>query len=189
MLVSRVQAYSLHKWNTSTYQRLVATGFFSSEDHVELLDGQIIEMSPAGNFHAATVEYIVDQMRLLLSSSVHMVRSQNPIVLGDHSEPEPDIAIVDAKRDYYRNGHPEAKNIHLLIEVADTSLEKDRNLKTALYARAGIPEYWIVNLEEEVVEQFLQPQDGRYWQQRVHPKESTFEFGLLTGQSVARFWI
>ncbi|MEL7424643.1 MAG: Uma2 family endonuclease [Bacteroidota bacterium] len=189
MLASRVLAYPLRKWNTSEYQRLVAAGFFSSEDHVELLDGQIIEMSPAGNFHAATVEYVVDQLRLLLPLDTHMIRSQNPVVLGDRSEPEPDIAVVDARRDYYRAGHPEAKDIRLLIEVADTSLEKDRNLKAELYAQAEIPEYWIINLEEEVIEQFSEPKDGRYWQQRIHHKESTFEIGLLSGQSVGKFWL
>ncbi|MEL7249854.1 MAG: Uma2 family endonuclease [Bacteroidota bacterium] len=119
----------MRDWTTAEYQRLVADGFFASDDHLTLLDGQVVEMSPTGNYQAAAVEFVVDQLCFLLSSNEYMVWSQHPVVLSNKSESEPDIAVVKARNDYYRERHPGPQDIHLLIEVADTSLEKTATLR------------------------------------------------------------
>jgi Uma2 family endonuclease len=126
------------------------------EERVELLDGEIIAMSPQNNPHASTVARITN----LLIPSIgrkFSVRVQLPIHLDEWSEPEPDFAVCVHDPDDYASGHPEPAAILLLIEVADASLAFDRKRKRAAYARAGIPDYWIVNLPDRCVEASSRP--------------------------------
>src|SRR4029077_12696675 len=128
------------------YDRLVALGYFEDEK-IELLDGLLIAMSPAGAAHM----YVITKLNMLFAPAVGkraLVRVQGPFAASDTSEPEPDLALVpneDHSRDH-------ASQAFLLVEVAESSLRKDRVVKASLYARAGIPEYWIVNLRERVIE-------------------------------------
>ena len=143
------------------YHKMAEAGILSEDDRVELLNGQIIKMSPIGSKHAACVEKIGKFLdRLLIEKA--MVRSQNPVVIGRFSEPEPDIAIVSLRDDFYAERHPHPKDVFLIIEVADSSLETDRQAKLPIYAAAGIPEYWIVNLEERQLEVFQAPEEKTY---------------------------
>lgn len=138
------------------YDRLVELGCFDNEK-VELLGGTLVAMSPQGTAHA----YAVQQLTMLLVPALAgraLVRAQSPLALGDESEPEPDIAVVP-RHDYSR-AHP--SQALLVIEIADSSLRMDRLVKTALYARAGVPEYWIVNLAERAVEVHRGPQGDGY---------------------------
>ena len=96
-----------------------------------------------------------------------MVRTQNPVVLGKYSEPEPDIAIVKRKENYYADAHPAPEEIFLIIEVADSSLEKDRQAKLPLYADALIPEYWIINLDQRELEVYQSPSNDKYLSKRI----------------------
>jgi Uma2 family endonuclease len=136
-------------------------GVFSPDDRVELIEGEIVEMSPIGEPHAASVDVMAEMLREALGRSV-IIRVQNPIVLNDHSEPQPDISVLKRRDDFYRHAHPRTEDVLLVIEVSDSTLEYDRQIKVPLYARAGIPEVWIVNINEERVETFADVSGGTY---------------------------
>jgi Uma2 family endonuclease len=138
------------------YEALVAQGLLD-DSRIELLLGTLIEMTPQGPLHAEVVRRLSERFIRALPPEVQ-TRVQSPIALSDVSEPEPDIAVVPAGD--YRERHPD--QVLLVVEVADTSLEKDRGIKTALYATASIPEFWLVNLAERVIEWHREPSGGRY---------------------------
>ncbi|MEZ4995764.1 MAG: Uma2 family endonuclease [Saprospiraceae bacterium] len=143
------------------YHRMFEVGILTEADRLELINGEILEMSPIGNRHAATVDRIGNYLAYHLYQKA-IVRVQNPIITDSLSEPEPDITILRLREDYYRDQHPGAEDVLLLIEVADSSINYDREIKLPLYARAGIPVYWIVDIEEERVEVYTMPAGERY---------------------------
>ena len=130
-------------------------GLFRDE-RVELLDGEVIAMSPQNTPHASSVARL-NRLLMGVLGDTHSVRVQGPIRLDSHSEPEPDFAICVYDPDDYESGHPTPEHILLLIEVSDASLAFDRKRKRVAYARAGIAEYWIVNVPERVVEVSQRP--------------------------------
>ena len=135
------------------YHRMVQAGILREDDRVELLEGEILEMAPIGSRHAACV----DRLNQLFSDRVRkraIVRVQNPIGMGERSEPQPDLTLVRPRPDFYSQSHPGPGDILLVVEVAETSVEVDRDLKVPLYARAGIPEVWLVDLSAECIEVF-----------------------------------
>jgi Uma2 family endonuclease len=143
------------------FHRMAEAGVFSEDDRVELLAGEIVEMTPIGSRHAACVK----RLNAMLSSCVGMsliVSVQDPIELGDHSEPQPDLAVLRFRPDFYRDAHPGPADVVLVVEVADTSAETDRVDKVPLYARAGIPEVWLVDLGSRLVDVYRQPSPGAY---------------------------
>ncbi|HEV8641442.1 MAG TPA: Uma2 family endonuclease [Methylomirabilota bacterium] len=133
---------------------MVKKGAFDSHDRVELLDGLLVIKEPQGNVHAAAVAAAHRALERAFGARYH-VRVGSPVALDDTSEPEPDLAVVAGRPWDYRRGHP-SKPV-LAVEVAETSLAKDRLWKGGLYARAGIADYWIVNLVDEVLEVYRQP--------------------------------
>lgn len=135
---------------------MVERGDFGDE-RVELLRGELVPMSPQGPMHIDVVAQLVELLVVALAGRAS-VRPQGPLAMADHSEPEPDIAVVPRGR--YLEKHP--VSAYLVIEVADSSLSKDRVTKAVLYAESGVPEYWIVNLPEQVIEVRSQPRDGVY---------------------------
>ncbi|HEY5090867.1 MAG TPA: Uma2 family endonuclease [Polyangia bacterium] len=144
--MSDLSILAVRRFRRGEYDRLVDLGLFQDE-RIELIDGLLVEMSPQGARHA----YAVRQLTMLFARAVGeraLVQIQSPLALGDDSEPEPDVALVPPG-DYSR-AHP--SHAFLVVEVADDSLRKDRLVKARLYARAGIPEYWIVNLPQRTVE-------------------------------------
>jgi Uma2 family endonuclease len=143
------------------YDALVASGHFADE-RIELLDGMLVAMSPQDPLHANTVSRLAERLTERLRGRAH-VQTQCPIAIGGRSEPEPDIAVVPVG-DYSRE-HPD--HAFLLVEVASSSLRKDREVKGRLYAEASIPEYWLVNLEGNQIEVFTDPRDGRYTSSRI----------------------
>jgi Uma2 family endonuclease len=143
------------------YYRLADVGILSRDERVELLDGDIVEMTPIGIRHAACV----DRLNALVQRFVNgraIVRVQSPIRLDPHSEPQPDLSILKARADFYASGHPTPADVLLVIEVAHSSVGFDRDVKVPLYARSGIPEVWLVELEEGRVEIFAQPAPDGY---------------------------
>jgi len=138
------------------YESLVDRGLLD-DSRVELLLGVLVDMTPQGPFHADVVAKLAAQLVRALPDSVE-VRVQSPLALSDDSEPEPDIAVVAAGD--YRSAHP--AQALLVVEVADTSLPKDRGVKTGLYAAAAVPEFWLVNLTDRLVEVHRRPAAGRY---------------------------
>ena len=143
------------------YRRMGETGILSEDDRVELIEGEIVKMSPIGKRHAACVDALDELVRERLQRSVN-VRAQNPVELDDYSEPQPDITLLKRRDDFYSSGHPRPEDVLLVIEVSDTTLEYDSQIKVPLYARAAVPEVWIVNINEGRVEMFADPSGGAY---------------------------
>ena len=140
------------------------------DSRVELLVGALVDMTPQGPMHANVVSRLGEHLVRQLPGNVQ-TRVQSPLALSDDSEPEPDIAVVPAGD--YRTAHP-ARAV-LVVEVADASLRKDRGIKTAIYATAGIPEFWLVNLPDQVVEVHRSPTSGRYADIRQVGKDGHLE--------------
>lgn len=149
----------LHRWSRAEYDHMVAAGVFHPEARLELVDGEIIEMSPQGSLHATTIQLLAGLAGRLFGEGYHL-RIQMPLALDDASEPEPDIAVVRGHFLDYREAHP--ATAELVIEVADASVRYDRQTEAALYARCGIPDYWLVNIAQQRLEVFQQPENGRY---------------------------
>lgn len=150
-----------HRFTVAEYERMGQFGIFSEDDRVELVCGEVIEMSPIGERHAACVGRLTQIITLLLLRSA-IVWVQNPLRLDNHSEPQPDIAVLKPRADFYGSAHPGPEDVLLVIEVSDTTLEYDRKVKVPLYARAGIRETWVVNLSEERIETYADSAGGAY---------------------------
>jgi Uma2 family endonuclease len=150
-----------HRLSAAQYRRMGETGILTRADRVELIDGEVIDMSPAGSRHAGVVRQLA-QLLEHASAREALVSVQNPLSLGDASEPEPDIVLLRPRDDYYKNAHPRAADSLLVIEVADTSLRFDRLIKLPLYARHEIAEVWLVDLDHDRVTSYCEPRDGRY---------------------------
>jgi Uma2 family endonuclease len=146
----------------SEYHKMAEVGILDEDDRVELINGEIIEMSPIGSIHTSLVKRIMWLFHNLLDMDKYLVSVHDPISLGKYSEPEPDLAILYFREDFYEEKHPEPKDIALVIEVVDTSLGYDREVKKPLFANAGIPELWIVNIEDDQLEVYKNPQNGDY---------------------------
>lgn len=156
----------LHLWTVEDYHRMVETGILSTNDRVELLEGQIVKMSPQTPLHVATKKRTYDYLNNLLASRA-TVRSESPVTLPPGSEPEPDIAVVAIDPREYSDHHPVPSEIFLLIEVADTTVDSDLKEKAPLYARANIREYWVLDARKRRVHVFREPKDGTYQLQSV----------------------
>jgi Uma2 family endonuclease len=148
-------------FNVDEYYRMAEVGILSPDERVELIDGEIIEMAAMGSRHGGCVTALTHLLTLRLGERA-MVRAQLPARLSDRSEPEPDLALVRPRADFYRNSHPEIPDVLLLVEVADSSLSFDQRRKLPLYAREGVPETWLVDLQHEQIEVYRRPENGRY---------------------------
>lgn len=148
------------------YYKMAEVGILEPEDRVELIHGEIIKMSPIKSLHSSIVDDLHEMLVLLLHGKA-IVKSQNPLAIGTYSEPEPDLIIAHFQTHKYRHQHPRPENVYFLIEVADTTLQKDRKLKLPLYAGAGIPEVWIVNLKKQNVEVYGNLVDGAYQEMKI----------------------
>ncbi|MCB0522110.1 MAG: Uma2 family endonuclease [Lewinellaceae bacterium] len=145
----------------SEYHKMAEAGILNEDDRVELIHGEIIEMSPIGSRHSGHVKRILKLLVQLLDDKA-TIGVQDPIVIDDFSEPEPDLSILEFREDFYEKEHPRPHQVFLIIEVADSSLYYDRTTKLPIYAEAGIPECWIVNIEDEQIEIHKTPSQGDY---------------------------
>jgi Uma2 family endonuclease len=144
------------------YHQMAEAGILNHRDKLELIQGEILHMSPIGSKHQATVDKLTRLFNRLLVEDEAIVRAQGPIQIKDWSEPEPDLMLLKFRSDFYENQHPQPKDTLLLIEVADSSYDYDKETKCTLYAQAKIKEYWIVNLHAKQIEIHLSPKDGIY---------------------------
>ena len=156
---------AIAKWTIQDYHRMIEAGVLDDR-HVELLNGEIVEMSPESEPHAHFRGDAADHLRDLLRGKAR-IRQAAPITLPDQSEPEPDIAIVQDLGDEYLTHHPYPENVFWVIEYSNTSLSKDLEVKTKIYAGAGIQEYWVVNLREGKLIVFRDPIAGEYQSEQV----------------------
>jgi Uma2 family endonuclease len=139
------------------YDRLVELGVFGKDDKIELLRGALVEMSPQGSQHADCAGVLMTLLIRMLGDRAS-VRAHSPFAATEDSEPEPDVGVYPPRR--YAGAHP--KTAFLVVEVAESSLRKDRGLKSEIYAENGVPEYWIVDLVHGAVEVRTAPSDGHY---------------------------
>ena len=146
--------------------------------HVELLGGEVYQMSPIGPKHAHKVAQLDERLQEILKGKA-VVMVQSPMRLSEDSEPEPDLMVLRPPLDRYREKLPTPEDVLLLVEVADTSLEFDREAKLPLYAEAGIPEVWLVNLKENLLEVYRDPRGGRYREIRLLSPEEEVSPTLL----------
>ena len=173
-----------HRLIVRDYHRLGEAGVLGEDDRVELLEGQLVDMSPIGPRHA----YVVDLLTGLLLPAVGergRVRVQNPIVLDSGSEPQPDIVVARPSPGSYRDAHPRPDDVLLLIEVADSSFEFDSGAKRELYATAGIREFWIVDLTTDRVLVHRTPTGGAHASTRPVGMSGTLPVEALPDIAIA----
>ena len=156
-----VQTRQRRRFSVSEYYAMAEAGILTENDRVELLEGEIVVMAPIGNRHQSSVDGNGEMFTLRLQGRAN-VRVQGPVRLDDENEPHPDVTLLRRRDDYYATGHPGPGDVLLLIEVADSTLSFDRNVKLPLYARAGIPEVWIVNLRDRRLESYTDPTEDGY---------------------------
>ena len=147
--------------NRDEYYKMAEVGILKPDDHVELIHGEIIEMSPIGSRHAAVVDRLIELFQSI-NNGRFQIRSQSPIDLGPLSEPEPDIGILKKAPDHYANAHPTAKDVLLVVEVSDTTLRFDKETKQNVYASSGIAEYWLVDLKSNALVVHRNPHNNLY---------------------------
>lgn len=149
-------AQTKHRFTVEEYYRMAETGVLRPDARVELLNGEIIDMSPIGPFHGGVTNYL-NEIFTAASKGRWLTSVQNPTRLDDHSEPQPDVMLLKPVPDFYRRRHPQPADVFLLVEVSDSSLTTDREDKIPAYGRAGIAEVWIVDLNELTVEVHREP--------------------------------
>jgi Uma2 family endonuclease len=157
---------SVRRFDVDEYHWMARVGILHPDERVELLDGEIVTMCPIGPVHNAEVD--------ILSHHFHMgthgraqVRTQGSIRLSRHSEPEPDLALLKPRPDFYRHDMARPEDVLLIVEVADSSLASDRDVKLPLYARAGIPEVWLLDIPAQRLLVHTQPERDGYKHTRI----------------------
>jgi Uma2 family endonuclease len=150
-----------HFFTVEEFERMGEAGIFRENARLELIEGEIVEMSPIGSRHAACVKFLSRHLNHTIGN-IALISTQDPIQLDDFTEPQPDVALLRLRDNFYSDSHPTPQDVLLVIEVADTTVDYDRLVKLPLYAKAGIPEVWIVNLPADRVEIYASPNNGAY---------------------------
>gem|GEM_PF-114241 len=181
--------YSKYFLTTDHFQKMVEAGIFDDTDHIELVEGELISMVPINPPHAGKT----GRLHRLLSRRVGdlaLVYAQTPIILDHDSEPQPDIVVARPRPDFYETSHPGPPDILLLVEVSNTTAKYDRTVKIPLYAHAGIPEVWLVDLLKARVEVYLQPQTDGYRQVLFPNNQESLTLSQLPAVSIslAELW-
>jgi len=145
-----------HRFSVKEYYRMAEAGVLRPDARVELLNGEIIDMSPIGSTHAGTVKRFI-RIFTKLARDRWVISAQDPLRLDDHSEPEPDFMLLKPSPDDYTSRHPQPDEVFLLVEVADASLDYDREEKLPAYGHTGVCEVWIVNLRDQSLEVYREP--------------------------------
>jgi Uma2 family endonuclease len=157
------------RFTTVDYHTMLQAGILTEEDRVELIEGEILAMTPIGSRHAGCVNGLVRVLSRSLGDRA-LLGIQNPITLDDLSEPQPDLAVLRPRGDDYRGSHPGPDDVLLLIEVAETSTAQDRALKNPLYGRCGVAETWLVDLQGRILDVYFEPTaDGYRTRRRLRP--------------------
>ena len=157
-----MQAETTRKlFTVDDYYRMAEVGILTPQDRVELIEGEIVEMSPIGTRHAMTV----NRASMIFARGVGdraVVAIQNPAHIDNYNEPQPEVVLIRPREGFYGTAHPAPEDVLLLIEVSETSLRFDRNVKLPIYARSGVREVWIVDLNNAVVHMFRNPSERNY---------------------------
>ncbi len=154
------------------YHKMPDAGIIKESERVELIRGEIVKMSPIGRFHAACVNRL-NQLFYQKLGVRAIVAPQNPVELDDYSEPQPDIGLLEPRPDFYASGHPKPADILLIVEVADSTIKYDREVKIPLYAEDKISEVWLVDINQQCLEVYREPTPNGYGQvEKLPPQES-----------------
>ena len=161
------------KFTVREYYQMAEAGILHEDDRIELIEGKIVEMAPIGSRHALCLDRLNRAFQLNMRAGEGLIRVQNPIRLSDETEPEPDLAVASLVQgeERYAEAHPAPADILLVVEVADSSLIYDRKTKVPLYAAAGIPEYWLVDLVGNRIEVYRDPSAGSFRDVRIVNRE------------------
>lgn len=173
------------KFTTQQYQLMHEAGFFDDGDRLELIDGEIKIMSPIGRKHATCVARLTDLFVNRLFRKA-IIWPQNSIRLKDNSEPQPDLAILKFRDDFYEAGLPTPEDILLIIEVADSSIDYDRDVKSPLYSTAGIPEMWLFDVNQKIIEAYSQP--SRFGYKQIHRYNEGDTLSILAFPDIMFNW-
>jgi Uma2 family endonuclease len=180
-----VKAQARRLFTVEEYHLMAKSGIIGEDDRVELLEGEVFRMSPIGSRHAACV----NRLNTLFSRAVGeraIVCVQNPLRLGEYSEPQPDVVLARPRPDFYALAHPGPEDVLLLVEVMESSQDYDREVKLPLYARHGVSEVWLVDLEGQAVEVYRRPSAGGYREvRRVTPGSDPLSVEALPGVSLS----
>jgi len=163
LLTPKAESQRDFKFTVAQYHLMYETGVFAESDRLELINGEIKTMSPIGRKHAACINRLVTAFTQKLGKRI-VLSVQNSIRLEDNSEPQPDLAILKPRDDFYEDTLPSPADILLIIEVADSSIAYDRDIKAPLYATAGIPEMWLFDVNNKTIASFSQPSSLGYKQ-------------------------
>ena len=153
-------------FTVAEYHKMIEVEVLREDDRLELLGGEIVAMSPIGSRHAACVSRLTHLLIERLGRRA-IVNVQNPVQLDEESEPQPDLSLLKPRPDFYSAAHPKPSDIYLLVEVADTTAAYDRRVKLPFYAKAGIPEVWLIDLEAEKIEVYREPSAQGYRQMQT----------------------
>jgi Uma2 family endonuclease len=163
MVSTALERLRRHRLTVSEYLRMGEVRILAPDARVELIEGEIFDMAPIGSLHAGTVTRLGRMLERAVGDTA-LVYIQNPVALSNYSAPQPDLALLRPREDFYTASHPGPADVLLVIEVADTTLRDDREVKAPLYAAHGVPEYWIIDLEGKEVHVFREPLSGQYRQ-------------------------
>jgi Uma2 family endonuclease len=161
-ILERPKAPTRRRLDTDVYYRMAEAGILTDPRHVELIDGEIIDMAAIGSPHAAVTNRLVRGFARAAAEGFTLMSVQSPLRLDVYNEPQPDLMLLRSRDDDYRASHPSAADVLLLVEVSETSLAYDRGIKLALYAKFEVPEVWIIDLPGSAVEIYREPKDGAY---------------------------
>lgn len=178
-----VQFAMPHRFTVEEFQRMGEIGILSPEDRVELIEGEIVEMTPVGSRHVSCVMDLDDFFREVVGKEIR-ISVQNPLVL-EGSHPHPDVALLRRRAEGYAGGLPTPEDCLLVVEVADATVLYDRNVKSRMYARAGIPEYWVVDLPRNTVAVHRSPQGGEYVEVEEYGYGQAWTSTALGGREVS----
>jgi Uma2 family endonuclease len=170
------------RFTVEEYHRMAEAGILTEDDRVELVRGEVVEMEPIGSRHAACVSRLN-----ALFSPLHgqcVVAVQNPVRLDEQSEPEPDVALLRPDPDFYARRHPGPEDVLLAVEVAETSAEYDREVKLPLYAAAGVPEAWLVDLAADRILRARDPSADGYRRERTLRRSDTIMADAFPGMEI-----
>ena len=173
-----------YRLTVEQYYKMAEVGILGTEQRTELIEGEIVEMSPIGAKHAGTINRLNRVLSPLVSNQA-IISIQNSIRLSDNSEPQPDLAVLRLRDDCYTDCHPIPDDIFLLIEVSDSTLKYDREIKIPLYAKAGIPEVWIANIEAQIFEVYCLLSQDEYQKVQNYGKGEVIQIGALADIAIA----
>ncbi len=171
-----------HRITVDEYYRMAEVGLLAHDARVELIEGEVIDMAPIGIKHAAIVGRLVRYLDRALRNQA-LVEGQRPIRLGDQSEPQPDVVVLKLRADDYTTSLPTPADVLLVVEVSDSTLRYDRDKKAPLYARSGIPEMWLIDVNAKQLHRLSEPRDGAY-QNTVTVQGGSIQMLMLSDVSI-----